>query len=40
MKKKKEPFKLNCFGVLGIFLLMSGIFSTFVLYYYVIGILK
>jgi len=38
--KKKAPFKLNCFGVLGIVLLMGGVLSGFVLYYNMVGILK
>tara|TARA_B100000925_G_scaffold164314_1_gene123592 strand:- start:228 stop:347 length:120 start_codon:yes stop_codon:yes gene_type:complete len=38
--RKKAPFKLNCFGVLGIILLMGGVLSTFVLYYSMVGILK
>ena len=33
MKKKKLPFKLNCFGFLGIMLLLSGIGSGFLLYF-------
>tara|TARA_Y100001954_G_C15755191_1_gene575946 strand:+ start:525 stop:644 length:120 start_codon:yes stop_codon:yes gene_type:complete len=38
--KKKAPFKLNCFGVLGIVLLMGGVLSGFVLYYIIVDILK
>tara|TARA_Y100001937_G_scaffold103779_1_gene143172 strand:- start:638 stop:760 length:123 start_codon:yes stop_codon:yes gene_type:complete len=40
MKIKRKPFKLNCFGVLGILLLISGIFSGFVVYYTMIGLFK
>ena len=38
--KKKTPFKLNFFGVLGIVLLLSGIFSGFVVYCYVMEYFK
>jgi len=40
MKKKRKPFKLNVFGVLGILLLISGIFSGYVVYYTWMEILK
>jgi len=38
--RKKAPFKLNCFGALGIFLLLGGVLSGFVLYYNMVGTLK
>ena len=40
MKKKGEPFKLNCFGFLGIILLTSGICSGIVVYYALMEIMK
>tara|TARA_B100000925_G_C21972464_1_gene458526 strand:+ start:1374 stop:1496 length:123 start_codon:yes stop_codon:yes gene_type:complete len=40
MKKNPKPFKLNCFGILGIVLLISGTFSGFVVYYAWMEILK
>jgi len=40
MKKNPKPFKLNCFGILGIVLLISGTFSGFVVYYSWTEILK
>tara|TARA_Y100001937_G_scaffold101847_1_gene139855 strand:- start:653 stop:775 length:123 start_codon:yes stop_codon:yes gene_type:complete len=40
MKKKTKPFKLNCFGFLGIVLLLSGIGSGFVLYLSILNYLK
>ena len=38
--KKKKPFKLDFFGALGILLLMSGIFSGYVVYLFVIDNFK
>ena len=32
--KKKQPFKLNVFGIFGIFVLSLGISSMFIFYYY------
>jgi len=40
MKNKTKPFKLNCFGFIGIFLLLSGIGSGFVVYYSIMENLK
>ena len=40
MTKNKKPFKLTCFGFLGILLLLSGIGSGFVVYYSILEILK
>tara|TARA_Y100001937_G_scaffold63002_1_gene86476 strand:+ start:1672 stop:1794 length:123 start_codon:yes stop_codon:yes gene_type:complete len=40
MKKKTESFKLNCFGFLGILLLLSGIGSGFIVYYTIMENLK
>tara|TARA_B100001079_G_C15975227_1_gene325124 strand:+ start:307 stop:426 length:120 start_codon:yes stop_codon:yes gene_type:complete len=38
--KKKQPFKLNFFGVLGILLFLSGIFSGYVVYLFVMSNFK
>tara|TARA_R100001443_G_scaffold453_6_gene1703 strand:- start:533 stop:655 length:123 start_codon:yes stop_codon:yes gene_type:complete len=40
MKKEREPFRLNCFGFLGILLLLSGIGSGIVVYYTIMENLK
>ena len=41
MKRKKyAPFKLDCFGLLGIILLLGGTSSIFFVYYTVKEILK
>jgi len=40
VKKKREPFKLNCFGFFGIVLLLSGITSGVVVYYAIMEGLK
>jgi len=39
-KKKYAPFKLDCFGFLGILLVISGIGSTFFVYYAITEITK
>ena len=33
-KATKQPFKLNVFGIFGIFVLLLGISSMFIFYYY------
>ncbi len=38
--KKKESFKLNFFGILGILLFISGIFSGYVVYLFVMNNFK
>jgi len=38
--KKYAPFKLDCFGVLGIVLLVSGIGSLFFVYYAIMETMK
>ena len=40
MKKKYAPFKLDCFGVLGIILLISGVASFFISVYAIMDRLK
>ncbi len=40
IKKRTKSFKLNAFGVLGIVLLISGIFSGYVVYYTLMENLK
>jgi len=40
VKKKREPFKFNCFGFLGIVLLLNGIGSGFIVYYSIMDYLK
>jgi len=40
VKKKYPPFKLNCFGLLGIILLISGISSAFFSFYGIRELLK
>ena len=40
MKKKYAPFKLDCFGVLGIILLISGVGSAIISVYGIIDLLK
>tara|TARA_B100000927_G_scaffold120883_1_gene97522 strand:- start:50 stop:175 length:126 start_codon:yes stop_codon:yes gene_type:complete len=39
-KKKYAPFKLDCFGLLGIILMISGVGSGFFVYYGIMEILK
>ena len=34
MARKKKPFKLNIFGIFGIFVLSLGMGSIFIFYYY------
>jgi len=38
--KNKKQFKLDCFGFLGIVLLLSGVVSGIVVYYAIIEIIK
>jgi len=33
--RKKEPFKLNIFGIIGIFVLLLGMSSIAIFYYYI-----
>ena len=40
MKKKYAPFELNCFGVLGIILIISGIASVVFSYYAIMETMK
>jgi len=40
VKKKYAPFKLDCFGVLGIILLISGFASVFISGYAIMDRLK
>jgi len=40
VKKKTKPFHLNIFGVIGIFLIASGISSGILVYYTVMEIVK
>jgi len=40
MNDKEKPFKLNCFGFLGIVLLLSGITSGIIVYYSISDYLK
>tara|TARA_B100000927_G_scaffold243627_1_gene205730 strand:- start:191 stop:313 length:123 start_codon:yes stop_codon:yes gene_type:complete len=40
MNDREKPFKLNCFGFLGIVLLLGGIASGIVLYYSILDYLK
>ena len=39
-KKKYAPFKLDCFGFLGIILMVSGVGSAFFVYFAIMEILK
>tara|TARA_Y100001951_G_scaffold64890_1_gene52051 strand:+ start:129 stop:254 length:126 start_codon:yes stop_codon:yes gene_type:complete len=39
-RKKYAPFKLDCFGFLGIILMISGVGSAFFVYYGIKEILK
>ena len=38
--KKYAPFKLNCFGVLGIILILNGVASIVFVYYAIMEIMK
>tara|TARA_B100000287_G_scaffold48160_1_gene42830 strand:+ start:549 stop:671 length:123 start_codon:yes stop_codon:yes gene_type:complete len=40
MKRKPEPFRLSCFGFLGIILLISGVSSAVFAFYAVIELTK
>tara|TARA_B100000575_G_C23138434_1_gene661948 strand:+ start:2885 stop:3052 length:168 start_codon:yes stop_codon:yes gene_type:complete len=40
MKRKKAPFKLNIFGLIGILLMLSGIMSGVVVYYSIMEVYK
>ena len=39
-KKKYAPFKLDCFGFLGILLLLNGIASLIYVYYAIMELIK